>query len=218
MNDIPHWAASLSQILSAQSDAELQFSNKDIDAEADGFAAVINWVCDGLLPVMKTVTQLRAEDMTALQQVETLAQQWKTHGTFDGDEWAEALRPVFVQQTSQSFAYDATYEKAHASAMDFAGKNQEMITEHFGSAENYAEYYAETDTDAMLAFFNRTVSASMGEGIAKSFETGSVDEFLNSCPEAFLRGLMRSYQNALGPKSQAELATELQEKLQHAIT
>lgn len=218
MNEIPHWATSLWQVLSAQSGADLKLSNIDIAADADGFAAVINWVCDGLLPVMKTVTQLRAENMTALQQVETLAQQWKTHGTFAGDEWAAALRLVFVQQTNQSFAYDVTYEKAHASAVDFAGKNLEMITEHFGSAENYAEYYAETDTDAMLAFFNRTVSASMGEGIAKSFETESVDEFLNSCPDAFLRGLMRSYQNALGPKSQAELTTELQEKLQHAIT
>lgn len=218
MNDIPHWALSLSHILSANSSVENVPPLASAGVEKDDFDAVIRWVCDGLLPVAKNVTQLRAEDLSPIRRVEELAQQWQADGTYDGQQWAAALRDMFVQQTGQSFAYDATYDAAHESAMEFAGKNQDMINEHFGSAENYAEYYAETDTNAMLAFFNRTISAAMGDGIAKSFETRSVDEFLNSCPDAFLRGLMRSYQNALGPKSQAELATELRDKLQQAIT
>jgi hypothetical protein len=218
MNNNPHWALTLLHILSANAAAEDIPPLASNDVEKDDFDAVIKWVCDGLLPVAKAVSQLRAEDLSPIQRIEALAQQWKTDRTYVGTLWAAALRAMVQQQTGQSFAYDATYDAAHESAMEFAGKNQDMINEHFGSAENYAEYYAETDTNAMLAFFNRTVSAAMGDGIAKSFETRSVNEFLNSCPDASLRGLMRSYQNALGPKSQAELATELQEKLQQAIS
>ena len=62
------------------------------------------------------------------------------------------LEAAFQQIFYFAYPYDHAYDLAHASATDFAAKNNTMITDHFGTAEAYATYYAETNTEANRSF------------------------------------------------------------------
>jgi len=216
-NKRDHWALELDAVLRAKNDSvpQLVFTNgQEIHGQFDH---VIGWLGEGIAPILSMVAKLRGEETQSHKRLLDLAAAWLQEGEFIIDEWAPCLHQVFVQHARHSFAYDRAYSFAYDSAIEFAEKNQEMIVEHFGSSEDYAEYYAETDTDATLDFHTRTVGNSIGKAVTTAFERQDVELFTAAFPAAIVRGLMASYQYALGPMSQAELAAILHQKLQNSI-
>lgn len=216
-NKSDHWALELDAVLRAKNDSvpQLVFTNgQEIHGQFDH---VIAWVGEGIAPILSMVAKLRGEETQSHKNLLNLAAAWSREIKFGADEWGPCLHQVFVQHARHAFAYDRAYSFAYDSALDFAEKNQEMIVEHFGSSEDYAEYYAETDTDATIDFHTRTVGNSIGQAVTTAFVRQDVDLFAASFPAAILRGLMASYEYALGPMSQAELAADLHKKLQNSI-
>jgi hypothetical protein len=175
-----------------------------------GAGAIDRWITRAILPLATTVATLRADGPQDAKKL--IAQMAQSDDARDA-----GLRTVWQMQARHAFPYDACFERAHDSAMAFARDNPAMITEHFGSADTYADLYAETNTDAMMALCAQTVGAATAGATVAALRHNDPTRFAHSFPGAFLRGLITSYVAALGPMTPADLASSLHTELSAAI-
>lgn len=201
-----HWATAVQHVLCDEFGA----AKVRLDI-SDDFDPVQRWVAFGLAPVVDTVALLRGARMDFAAQLAKLTEN-PTHPA-----WPDTAAAVFARQTGYSFAYDAHYDAAFESAVDYAADNAEMIREHFGSAEDYSEYYAESGSDMLQEIANRTLAAEIGARVHAAFAARSTTDWTALYPGAFTRGLIRSYLAAQGPKPADTLAAELQIALHRAF-
>ncbi|MGJ8628716.1 MAG: hypothetical protein ACSHXB_17275 [Sulfitobacter sp.] len=205
--DVPaHW---IHQIEAVLTEVNPSLASQQVSLPMD-MSAVWRWINIAVLPLISTVGALRAENT---RDAKSLMNQTDLPSNIRDAH----LRAVWQMQARLAFPYDDGFERAYDSAIAFAQDNSDMIKEHFGNAENYAEYYAQTNTDAMKGFCERTVGVAAGDALVTALQQNDPTLFSQSFPGAFLRGLLCSYHAALGPKSPVELAHSLHLKLNEAI-
>ena len=206
-----HWAMQVKQVLGTEFGAPSDVDFTIPPTQQQAFAPVISWLTLGVAPVTATIARLRGEPARFADELMKAGKSNLPHVP------AEPLVALIKAQTRYSFPYDAFFEQTYQSAADFAAGNSDMIVAHFGSAEKYAEYYAETSSETMMDLSARSLGDVLAARVGDAFARRDVDTWSACFPGAFTRGMIRSYVNALGPLSATELATDLQRKLHAAF-
>ena len=204
----PHWLEQIQTVLT-EAGAEGPWGEC-----CEGFEPVLFWLSEGLAPVLAEICKLRGESPATALGVQKLWQDWQQRQHPEPAEWDAATRNMVKEIARFGFAFDREFDAAFESAESFAADHPDMIRAHFGNAENYAEYYAQSNTEALQGFAGRTVQDIQAGRIAFAVATQDLGAFAAGFPGALLRNLLQAYQFALGPMTQKDLAARLQDKLQ----
>ena len=198
------WTTQVLNVLDREFGADPDISLSADETLGRGFAPVAFWFVDALVPVICTTATLRGDPVIAsLGRDQT-----------PGEECdPEVLAQLVAAQQRYSFGFDAYFDAMHKSALDFAAKNSEMITEHFGTAESYAEFYAESSCAVMQQIAAQSLERMVCAQMKAAFQEANVAAWTDCFPGCFTRGILTSYALAQGPQDSSELASTIKRKL-----
>lgn len=165
------WLTPLAQVLCEGHGAEQAERLRAELQRFDGplpFRLVHQWQAEVVLPLLREALPEHPQDLLTLQRLHQRA----ALGLLGRQgEWRMALRPVMHRLYRRAYAYNAAYAQAHDSAMSFglAPANSTMITEQFGDAEAFAQYYAKLSTEANALAFAQANAGANTEIAARAF-------------------------------------------------
>lgn len=133
--------------------------------------------------VMPMLCEALPEHQQALLALQSLHQRAALGVIGRQGEWRATLKPVLLALYRKAYPYDAAYAKAHASAMTYglAPANSATISEHFGDAEAFAEYYAQLNTEAAATAFAQAHASANAEVSARAFADDDADTCAQVC-------------------------------------
>ncbi|MEP5762426.1 MAG: hypothetical protein ABJ327_24545 [Litoreibacter sp.] len=203
------WTTEVVRILDTEFGAATDIQLPEDETLNRGFAPVGHWFANGLAPLSSTIATLYGD--APLPSVQPMR-------IFGHDADLAGLEYIIQAQLRYNFGFDAYFDAMHRSALDFAAENETMITEHFGSAANYAEYYAETSCETMGKIAAQGLNKILAARIITAFGAGDVAAWAACFPGSYVRGILTSYAIAQGPVALDALATTLKKKLNEAFS
>lgn len=181
MNDqisMPRWWLALTKVLcEADSDAALRL--RQLRGQVP-FQLFHLWQADVVMPML---CEALPEHQQALLALQSLHQRAALGVIGRQGEWRATLKPVLLALYRKAYPYDAAYAKAHASARTYglAPANSAAISEHFGDAEAFAEYYAQLNTEAAATAFAQAHASANAEVSARAFADDDADTCAQVC-------------------------------------
>ncbi|KZL10335.1 hypothetical protein [Pseudovibrio sp. Ad26] len=107
------------------------------------------------LPLGLEAAQMRGEDSQELENLQNMHGKATVGESISLEHWLNAAENAFVVLFRLAFIAEKTYRVSHASALEFAAGNQDMIEKEFGSSEAYADYYGTLNSEANTRAFAR---------------------------------------------------------------
>lgn len=111
------------------------------------------WHLDHFLPMLSETLALRGDLSQALDRVTDHHRAHLSGEEIDSAQASQDLEDMLSALFTAAFPYQPSYDKAHASASDYAGQNKKMIDDAFGSAKAYCDYYADLNARACRKAF-----------------------------------------------------------------
>lgn len=181
MNDpisMPRWWLALTKVL-CEADSNAALRLRQLRGQVP-FQLFHLWQADVVMPML---CEALPEHQQALLVLQSLHQRAALGVIGRQGEWRATLKPVLLALYRKAYAYDAAYAKAHASAMAYgrAPANSATISEHFGDAEAFAEYYAQLNTEAAAAAFAQAHASANAEVSARAFADDDADTCAQVC-------------------------------------
>jgi len=177
---MPQWWLALTKVLcEAEPDEALSLRLSRFHGQVP-FQLFHLWQADVVMPMLCEALPEHQQSLLALQSLHRRA----ALGVIGRQgEWRATLKPVLLALYRKAYAYDAAYAKAHASAMTYglAPANTAMISEHFGDAEAFAEYYAQLNTEAAATAFAQAHASANAEVSARAFADDDADTCAQIC-------------------------------------
>ncbi|MCU0069984.1 hypothetical protein N8H71_00180 [Pseudomonas koreensis] len=177
---MPPWWLALTKVLcEAEPDEALRLRLSRFRGQVP-FQLFHRWQADVVMPMLCEALPEHSQALIALQ---SLHQRAALGVIGRQGEWRATLKPVLLMLYRKAYAYDAAYAKAHASALTYglAPANTAMITEHFGDAEAFAEYYAQLNTEAAATAFAQAHASANAEVSARAFAADDEDTCAQIC-------------------------------------
>ncbi|WP_447797508.1 hypothetical protein [Pseudomonas moraviensis] len=181
MNDpisMPRWWLALTKVL-CEADSNAALRLRQLRGQVP-FQLFHFWQADVVVPML---CEALPEHQQALLALQSLHQRAALGVIGRQGEWRATLKPVWLALYRKAYPYDAAYAKAHASAMTYglAPANSATISEHFGDAEAFAEYYAQLNTEAAAAAFAQAHASANAEVSARAFADDDADTCAQVC-------------------------------------
>lgn len=181
MNDpisMPRWWLALTKVL-CEADSNAALRLRQLRGQVP-FQLFHLWQADVVMPML---CEALPEHQQALLALQSLHQRAALGVIGRRGEWRATLKPVLLALYRKAYPYDAAYAKAHASAMAYglAPANSATISEHFGDAEAFAEYYAQLNTEAAAAAFAQAHASANAEVSARAFADDDADTCAQVC-------------------------------------
>jgi len=181
MNDpisMPRWWLALNKVL-CEADSNAALRLRQLRGQVP-FQPFHLWQADVVMPML---CEALPEHQQALLALQSLHQRAALGVIGRQGEWRATLKPVLLALYRKAYPYDAAYAKAHASAMTYglAPANSATISEHFGDAEAFAEYYAQLNTEAAAAAFAQAHASANAEVSARAFADDDADTCAQVC-------------------------------------
>ncbi|UEB93456.1 hypothetical protein LIS66_13675 [Pseudomonas sp. HN2] len=181
MNDpisMPRWWLALTKVL-CEADSNAALRLRQLRGQVP-FQLFHLWQADVVMPML---CEALPEHQQALLALQSLHQRAALGVIGRQGEWRATLKPVLLALYRKAYPYDAAYAKAHASAMTYglAPANSATISEHFGDAEAFAEYYAQLNTEAAAAAFAQAHASANAEVSARAFADDDADTCAQVC-------------------------------------
>jgi len=181
MNDpiaMPRWWLALTKVL-CEADSNAALRLRQLRGQVP-FQLFHLWQADVVMPML---CEALPEHQQALLVLQSLHQRAALGVIGRQGEWRATLKPVLLALYRKAYAYDAAYAKAHASAMTYgrAPANSATISEHFGDAEAFAEYYAQLNTEAAATAFAQAHASANAEVSARAFADDDADTCAQVC-------------------------------------
>ena len=181
MNDpisMPRWWLALTKVL-CEADSNAALRLRQLRGQVP-FQLFHLWQADVVMPML---CEALPEHQQALLVLQSLHQRAALGVIGRQGEWRATLKPVLLALYRKAYAYDAAYAKAHASAMTYgcAPANSATISEHFGGAEAFAEYYAQLNTEAAATAFAQAHASANAEVSARAFADDDADTCAQVC-------------------------------------
>ena len=175
---MPRWWLALTKVLcEAEPNAALRL--RQLQGQVP-FQLFHLWQADVVMPML---CEALPEHQQALLALQSLHQRAALGVIGRQGEWRATLKPVLLALYRKAYPYDAAYAKAHASAMTYglAPANSATISEHFGDAEAFAEYYAQLNTEAAATAFAQAHASANAEVSARAFADDDADTCAQVC-------------------------------------
>ncbi|MDR6162050.1 hypothetical protein [Pseudomonas fluorescens] len=181
MNDpisTPRWWLALTKVL-CEADSNAALRLRQLRGQVP-FQLFHLWQADVVMPML---CEALPEHQQALLALQSLHQRAALGVIGRQGEWRATLKPVLLALYRKAYPYDAAYAKAHASAMTYglAPANSATISEHFGDAEAFAEYYAQLNTEAAATAFAQAHASANAEVSARAFADDDADTCAQVC-------------------------------------
>ncbi|UST61620.1 hypothetical protein NF673_13245 [Pseudomonas moraviensis] len=181
MNDpisTPRWWLALTKVL-CEADSNAALRLRQLRGQVP-FQLFHLWQTDVVMPML---CEALPEHQQALLALQSLHQRAALGVIGRQGEWRATLKPVLLALYRKAYPYDAAYAKAHASAMTYglAPANSATISEHFGDAEAFAEYYAQLNTEAAATAFAQAHASANAEVSARVFADDDADTCAQVC-------------------------------------
>lgn len=181
MNDpisTPRWWLALTKVL-CEADSNAALRLRQLRGQVP-FQLFHLWQADVVMPML---CEALPEHQQALLALQSLHQRAALGVIGRQGEWRATLKPVLLALYRKAYPYDAAYAKAHASAMTYglAPANSATISEHFGDAEAFAEYYAQLNTEAAATAFAQAHASANAEVSARVFADDDADTCAQVC-------------------------------------
>ncbi|WPC26912.1 hypothetical protein OE648_20115 [Pseudomonas moraviensis] len=181
MNDpisMPRWWLALTKVL-CEADSNAALRLRQLRGQVP-FQLFHLWQADVVVPML---CEALPEHQQALLALQSLHQRAALGVIGRQGEWRATLKPVLLALYRKAYPYDAAYAKAHASAMTYglAPANSATISEHFGDAEAFAEYYAQLNTEAAATAFAQAHASANAEVSARAFADDDADTCAQVC-------------------------------------
>jgi hypothetical protein len=181
MNDqisMPRWWLALTKVL-CEADSNAALRLRQLRGQVP-FQLFHLWQADVVMPMLCGALPEHQQALLALQ---SLHQRAALGVIGRQGEWRATLKPVLLALYRKAYPYDAAYAKAHASAMTYglAPANSATISEHFGDAEAFAEYYAQLNTEAAATAFAQAHASANAEVSARAFADDDADTCAQVC-------------------------------------
>lgn len=181
MNDpisMPRWWLALTKVL-CEVDSNAALRLRQLRGQVP-FQLFHLWQADVVMPML---CEALPEHQQALLALQSLHQRAALGVIGRQGEWRATLKPVLLGLYRKAYPYDAAYAKAHASAMTYgrAPANSATISEHFGDAEAFAEYYAQLNTEAAATAFAQAHASANAEVSARAFADDDADICAQVC-------------------------------------
>lgn len=181
MNDsisMPRWWLALTKVL-CEADSNTALRLRQLRGQVP-FQLFHLWQADVVMPML---CEALPEHQQALLALQSLHQRAALGVIGRQGEWRATLKPVLLALYRKAYPYDAAYAKAHASAMTYglAPANSATISEHFGDAEAFAEYYAQLNTEAAATAFAQAHASANAEVSARVFADDDADTCAQVC-------------------------------------
>lgn len=198
------WTSQVIDILDDEFGADRHIALPSDQSLNTGFEPVAHWFWGALAPLIGTNATLRGETVISRVQVDQIS---------GPDTDLKVFEDLVTAQLRYNFGFDAYFDSMHQSALAFSVENRAMINEHFGSPENYAEYYAETSCEIMQKIAARGLDPVLAARMKDAFHNEDVAAWTACFPGSFVRGVLTSYALAQGPTTPAALADTLKQEL-----
>ncbi|KIF57255.1 hypothetical protein NX10_20990 [Pseudomonas fluorescens] len=175
---MPRWWLALTKVL-CEADSNAALRLRQLRGQVP-FQLFHLWQADVVMPML---CEALPEHQQALLVLQSLHQRAALGVIGRQGEWRATLKPVLLALYRKAYAYDAAYAKAHASAMTYgrAPANSATISEHFGGAEAFAEYYAQLNTEAAATAFAQAHASANAEVSARAFADDDADTCAQVC-------------------------------------
>lgn len=175
---MPRWWLALTKVL-CEADSNAALRLRQLRGQVP-FQLFHLWQADVVMPML---CEALPEHQQALLVLKSLHQRAALGVIGRQGEWRATLKPVLLALYRKAYAYDAAYAKAHASAMTYgrAPANSATISEQFGDAEAFAEYYAQLNTEAAATAFAQAHASANAEVSARAFADDDADTCAQVC-------------------------------------
>lgn len=111
------------------------------------------WHLENFLPMLSETLALHGDLSQALDRVTDHHRARLSGQEVDFAQANQDLEDMLSALFTAAFPYQTSYDKAYASASDYAGQNKKMIDDAFGSAKAYSDYYADLNARACRKAF-----------------------------------------------------------------
>ncbi|QUS58943.1 hypothetical protein [Pseudovibrio brasiliensis] len=125
------------------------------------------------LPLGIEAAQMRGEDSREIENLQNMHSKAAVGEGILFEHWLKATEKTFVVLFRLAFIAEKTYRVSHASALEFAAGNQEMIEKEFGSSKAYADYYGTLNSEANTQAFARANAQVHSKIAARLFASES---------------------------------------------
>lgn len=170
------------------------------------------YMAETALPLGIEAAQMRGENCRELESLQNMHRKAAAGEGIPFEHWLNAAENAFVVLFRLAFIAEKTYRVSHASALEFAAGNKEMIEKEFGSSEAYADYYGTLNSEANTQAFARA-NAQVHSKIASRLFASESPQGLDEVP---LLCLLKAFAYAFAAAHAfSELEARYCEGLQH---
>lgn len=149
------------------------------------------WSAQSLMPFGRDIAELTGGNIHLYQRV------IECHATSaTEEEWIDCLQPMFSDLFERGYPVRRSFEAAYSSAMAYAEQNSLMITEHFGTSEAYATYYATLNSSTNQIAASQANAKIRARWTAKAYTRKDSVLFAQTYPQAIIYALAEGYANA----------------------